>query len=89
MPVTRLIESPLRVLVNFLVDLLCLGLLRNKNSVSLSTAEVEYIAASSCCAQLCGMNETLKDYGIYVEHVPFLCDNESSIKIAHNTMQHS
>ena len=30
MPVTRLIESPLRVLVNFLVDLLCLGLPRNK-----------------------------------------------------------
>ena len=30
MPVTRLIESPLRVLVNFLVDLLCLGPPRNK-----------------------------------------------------------
>jgi len=27
---TRLIESPLRVLVNFLVDLLCLGPPRNK-----------------------------------------------------------
>ena len=30
MPVTRLIESPLWVLVNFLVDLLCLGPPRNK-----------------------------------------------------------
>ena len=30
MPETRLIESPLRVLVNSLVDLLCLGLPRNK-----------------------------------------------------------
>ena len=30
MPETRLIESPLRVLVNFLVDLLCLGPPRNK-----------------------------------------------------------
>ena len=30
MPVTKLIESPLRVLVNFLVDLLCLGPPRNK-----------------------------------------------------------
>ena len=30
MLVTRLIESPLRVLVNFLVDLLCLGPPRNK-----------------------------------------------------------
>ena len=30
MPVTRLIESPLRVLVNSLVDFLCLGIPRNK-----------------------------------------------------------
>ena len=35
------------------------------------------------------MTQTLKDYGIYVKHVPLLCDNESSIKIAHNPMQHS
>ena len=35
------------------------------------------------------MTQTLKDYGIYVEHVPLLCDNESVINIAHNPMQHS
>ena len=89
MPETRLIESPLRVLVNFLVDLLCLVPSKNQNSVSLSTAEAEYIAAGSCCAQLLWMTQTLKDYGIYVKHVPLLCDNESAIKIGHNPVQHS
>ena len=62
---------------------------KKQNSVSLSTAEAEYIAAGSCCAQLLWMTQTLKDYGIYVKHVPLLCDNESAIKIAHNPVQHS
>ena len=35
------------------------------------------------------MPETLKDYGIHVRHVPLLCDNESSTKIADNHVQHS
>ena len=62
---------------------------KKQNSVSLSTDEVEYIAARSCCAQLLWMTQTLKDYGIHVRHVPLLCDNESAIKIAHNPVQHS
>src|SRR4051795_6396321 len=62
---------------------------KKQNCVSLSTAEAEYIAAGSCCAQLLWMTQTLKDYGIYVKHVPLLCDNESAIKIAHNPVQHS
>ena len=62
---------------------------KKQNSVSLFTAEAEYIAAGSCCAQLLWMTQTLKDYGIYVKHVPLLCDNESAIKIAHNLVQHS
>ena len=39
---------------------------KKQNSVSLSTAEAEYIAAGSCCAQLLWMTQTLKDYGIHV-----------------------
>ena len=35
------------------------------------------------------MTQPLKDFEIYVKHVPLLCDNESAIKIAHNPMQHS
>jgi hypothetical protein len=36
---------------------------KNKNSVALSTAEAEYIAAGHCCAQLLWMRQTLRDYG--------------------------
>ena len=35
------------------------------------------------------MKQTLKDYGVNVKNVPLYCDNESSIKIAHNPVQHS
>ena len=43
---------------------------KKQNSVSLSTAESEYIAAGSCCAQLLWMKQTLKDYGINMKKVP-------------------
>ena len=62
---------------------------KKQNSVALSTAEAEYISAGSCCAQLLWMRQTLRDYGINVENVPLLCDNESAIKIANNPVQHS
>ena len=57
--------------------------------MSLSTAESEYIAAGSCCAQLLWMKQTLKDYGIHLNQVPLYYDNESAIKIANNLVQHS
>ena len=62
---------------------------KKQNCVSLSTAEAEYIAAGSCCAQLLWMKQTLKDYDVNVKNVPLFCDNESAIKIAHNPVQHS
>ena len=52
---------------------------KKQNSVSLSPAEVEYIAAGSCCAQLLWISQTLKDYGIHVRKVTLLCENESAI----------
>ena len=62
---------------------------KKQNCVSLSTAESEYIAAGSSCAQLLWMKQTLKDYGIHLKQVPLYCDNESAIKIANNPVQHS
>jgi hypothetical protein len=35
------------------------------------------------------MNQTLMDYGVECGKMPLLCDNESVIKIAHNSVQHS
>jgi hypothetical protein len=62
---------------------------KKQNSVALSTAEAEYVAAGSCCAQLLWMRQTLKDYGYTLNHIPLLCDNESAIKIAYNPCEHS
>jgi len=57
---------------------------KKQNSVALSTAEAEYIAAGSCCAQLLWMRQTLMDFGYNLNHIPLLCGNESAIKIANN-----
>jgi hypothetical protein len=62
---------------------------KKQNSITLSTAKAEYVAAGSCCVQLLWMQQTLKDYGYTMNHVPLLCDNESSLKIAYNPCEHS
>jgi hypothetical protein len=35
------------------------------------------------------MKQTLLDYGVVLKKVPLLCDNEITIKIANNPVQHS
>jgi hypothetical protein len=62
---------------------------KKQNSVALSTAEAEYISAGACCTQILYMKQTLLDYGVVLEKVPLLCDNESAVKIANNHVQHS
>jgi hypothetical protein len=62
---------------------------KKQNSVALSTAEAEYIAAGACCTQFLYMKKILLDYGVVLEKVPLLCDNESAVKIANNHVQHS
>jgi hypothetical protein len=62
---------------------------KKQNSVALSTAKEEYIAVGACCTQILYMKQTLLDYGVVLEKVPLLCDNESAVKIANNHVQHS
>src|SRR6266498_3782060 len=62
---------------------------KKQNSVALSTAKAEYVAAGACCAQLLWMKRTLSDYGCEFSKIPLLCDNESAIKLANNPVQHS
>ena len=57
--------------------------------MALCTAEAEYIAAGACCAQILYMKQTFLDYGVVLEKVPLLCDNESAVKLANNPVQHS
>ena len=62
---------------------------KKQNCISLSTAESEYVAAASACTQLLWMRQTLKEYDVICDKVPLLCDNESTIKIAYNLVQHT
>ncbi|WVZ84198.1 hypothetical protein U9M48_031253 [Paspalum notatum var. saurae] len=62
---------------------------KKQNCVFLSTAEAEYIAAGSSCAQLLYMKQTLLDYGVKLSRIPLLCDSESAVKLANNPVQHS
>jgi hypothetical protein len=62
---------------------------KKQNNVALSTAEAEYIVAGACCTQILYMKQTLLDYGVVLEKVHLLCDNESAVKIVNNLVQHS
>jgi hypothetical protein len=62
---------------------------KKQNNVALSTAEAKYIAVGACCAQILYMKQILLDYGVVLDKVPLLYDNESAIKIANNPVQHS
>ena len=60
-----------------------------QNSVAQSTTKDEYIFVGSCCAQLLWMKSTLDDFDIHFKNMPFLCDNESAIKLTNNPVQYS
>jgi len=55
----------------------------------LSTAEAEYIAARSCCAQTIWLKHQLSDFGLKLSKIPLLCDNTSAINLTKNPVQHS
>ena len=42
-----------------------------------------------CCAQLLWKRQTLLDFGYNLSKVPLLCDNESAIRMADNSVEHS
>jgi hypothetical protein len=62
---------------------------KKQTSVALSTAEAKYVAAGQCCTELLWMRQTLRDFGYSLSEVPFLCDNESAIRLANNPVEHS
>jgi len=62
---------------------------KKQASISLSTAEAEYIAAGSCCTQLLWMKTQLGDYRFTQDTMIINCDNTSAINISKNPVQHS
>jgi len=62
---------------------------KEQNNVALSTSKAEYIAVGACCTQILYMKQTLLDYGVVLDKVPLLCDNESVVKLANNLVQYT
>eukprot|EP00253_Pinus_taeda_P033807 PITA_33807 len=63
---------------------------KKQSSISLSTAEAEYVATASCCTQLLWMMQTLKDFQITcTPPISILCDNTTAIRISKNPVMHS
>ncbi|XP_070014274.1 secreted RxLR effector protein 161-like [Nicotiana sylvestris] len=61
---------------------------RNQNLVALSTAKAEYVAATSCCAQLLWIKQKLEDFVVLSESVALLCDNTCALNMPKNLVQH-
>jgi len=73
----------------FLGDRLISWQCKKQQTVSTSTAEAEYVAASACCSQVIWMQHQLQDYGLQFLDTPIFCDNDAAIAIVKNPVQHS
>ncbi|GJY05079.1 hypothetical protein Tco_0371019 [Tanacetum coccineum] len=54
---------------------------KKQQSIAMSSAEVEYIAAVGCCANILWLKIQLTDYDIIYEKVPIFCDNTRDIEL--------
>ena len=62
---------------------------KKQNTVALSTAEAEYVALGSCCAQILWMKQQLRDFAVEDSNVAIRCDNTSAINLTKNPILHS
>jgi hypothetical protein len=62
---------------------------KKQTSVALSTAEAKYVVVGQCCVQLLWMRQTLQDFSYNLSKVPLLCDNESTIRLSDNPVEHN
>ena len=62
---------------------------KKQTTVSQSTCEAEYIAASSCCSQVLWIQQQMRDYGLQFLTTPIHVDNSAAISITKNPVQHS
>ena len=62
---------------------------KKQQTVSTSTAEAEYVAASACCSQVIWRQYQLLDYGLRFQATSIFCDNDATIRICKNPVEHS
>ncbi|GJT46738.1 retrovirus-related pol polyprotein from transposon TNT 1-94 [Tanacetum coccineum] len=75
--------------IQFLGDKLFSWMSKKQDCTAMSSAEVEYVALSTSCAQVMWMRTRLKDYGFNYNKIPLYCDSQSAIAISCNPVQHS
>ncbi|GJU70938.1 retrovirus-related pol polyprotein from transposon TNT 1-94 [Tanacetum coccineum] len=73
----------------FLGDRLVSWSSKRQKSAAISSTKAEYIALSSCCAQVFWMRSQLTDYGFGFNKIPMYCDNKSAMALCYNNVQHS
>jgi len=59
---------------------------KKQGSTALSIAEVEYMSAASCCAQLLWIKNQLEDYNIYESKIFIHCDDKVAIVFQNLTL---
>ncbi|GJV33570.1 putative ribonuclease H-like domain-containing protein [Tanacetum coccineum] len=62
---------------------------KKQTVVATSTTEAEYVAAASCCGQVLWIQNQLLDYGYNFMNTVIYIDNNSTICIIENHVQHS
>nr|GEV30038.1 reverse transcriptase domain-containing protein [Tanacetum cinerariifolium] len=75
--------------IQFLCDKLVSWMSNKQNCTTMSSAEAEYVALSTSCAQVMWMRTQLQDYGFNYNKIPLYCDSQSAIAISCNPVQHS
>nr|GEX38517.1 retrotransposon protein, putative, unclassified, expressed [Tanacetum cinerariifolium] len=61
----------------------------SRPDIMFATSKSEYVAVSSCCAQVLWMRTQLTDYGFFYDKVPIYCDSKSAIAISCNPVHHT
>nr|GEY46606.1 retrovirus-related Pol polyprotein from transposon TNT 1-94 [Tanacetum cinerariifolium] len=75
--------------IQFLGDKLVSWMSKKQDCTTMSSAEAEYVALSTSCAQVMWMRTQLQDYGLNYNSIPLYCDSRSAIAISCNPVQHS
>ncbi|GKD66518.1 hypothetical protein Tco_1308626 [Tanacetum coccineum] len=61
---------------------------KKQDCTSMSSAKVEYVSLSACCAQVLLLRTQLTDYGFHFDKIPMYCDSKAAIAISSNSVQH-
>nr|GEX16871.1 uncharacterized mitochondrial protein AtMg00810-like [Tanacetum cinerariifolium] len=75
--------------IQFLGDKLVSWMSKKQDCTAMSSAEADYVALSTSCAQVMWMRTQLQDYGLHYNKIPLYYDTQSTIAISCNPVQHS